>query len=92
VDDKKFWNFTCITLIFFLFSFHCLHEKEKFTSSMSLLQRNHRRGMLRIVESLTMTQENTPFGEILTSKVTFSRFYMYLTLRAVNVFIDRFRL
>ncbi len=43
-------------------------------------------------ESITMTHENTPIGEILTSKVTFSRFYMYLTLRAVNIFIDIFRL
>jgi hypothetical protein len=59
---------------------------------MSLLQRNHRRGLLQIVESIAMPRENTPIREILTAKVIFSRFYMYLTLRAVNVFIDIFRL
>jgi hypothetical protein len=70
VGTRTYWNFTYSPLqgsLIFLFSCHCLHEREKSTSSKSLLQRNHRRGIFRIVESTTRNQENTPIGKISSS-------------------------
>jgi hypothetical protein len=53
---------------------------------MSLLQRNQRRGKYH-----NNWRENTNWGNIDVQSYI-SRFYMYLTLRAVNVFFDIFGL